>query len=141
MKFLITLFIGFFCVLNATSVRAAEVTLPIMGVIDGDTIRTTLPLPCPLCNASIRVLGIDTPEKGSRAKCAYEDERGKKATEFTKKFLLGKTSMVVKNIKWDKYGGRILGAVYIDGKELGSELIKAGLARPYHGEKKASWCK
>ena len=42
--------------------------------------------------------------------------------------------------EWDKYGGRVLGHVIIDGQSLSDMLIRAGLARPYHGEAKSSWC-
>ena len=43
-------------------------------------------------------------------------------------------------VKHDKFGGRLLGNIYIDGVSLADILIKAGLAREYHGEKKKSWC-
>jgi endonuclease YncB( thermonuclease family) len=40
----------------------------------------------------------------------------------------------------DKYGGRVLGDVFLDGKRLSEMLIANGFARRYHGEKKSSWC-
>jgi len=43
-------------------------------------------------------------------------------------------------LKWDKYGGRVLGDVYLDHQSLAQSLISAGLARPYKGEAKSSWC-
>lgn len=141
MNLIIVLLLAFSASTTPTKVEAAEMTMPIVAVVDGDTIKTTLPLPCPLCNASIRVNGIDTPEKGKKAKCAAEAEKSKMATEFTKFFVSGHKTMIVKNVKWDKYGGRILGDVYVDGRSLSAELIKNGYARAYHGEKKASWCK
>ena len=45
------------------------------------------------------------------------------------------------NLKWDKYGGRVLVDVYLDGKSYKDEIINAGLARPYDGGAKESWCK
>jgi endonuclease YncB( thermonuclease family) len=43
--------------------------------------------------------------------------------------------------KWDKYGGRVLGDLIIDGKRLSAQLIDAGLAIEYNGEKKTKdWC-
>jgi len=41
---------------------------------------------------------------------------------------------------WDKFGGRVLGDVIVDGKSLRRELIANGHAREYYGEKKQSWC-
>jgi endonuclease YncB( thermonuclease family) len=41
---------------------------------------------------------------------------------------------------WDKYGGRVLGDVLLDGKSLRAELISQGFAREYYGEAKQSWC-
>lgn len=37
-------------------------------------------------------------------------------------------------------GGRILGSIKLDGKDLAEQLVQAGLARPYAGDKKKSWC-
>ena len=45
-----------------------------------------------------------------------------------------------RNLKWDKYGGRILADVYIDGMSYKHEIIEAGLAREYDGGKKLGWC-
>ena len=45
-----------------------------------------------------------------------------------------------RNLKWDKYGGRILADVYIDGISYKHEIIEAGLAREYYGGKKLGWC-
>ena len=44
-------------------------------------------------------------------------------------------------LKWDKYGGRVLSDVKINNKSLAKDLINNGLGREYHGEKKQSWCK
>ena len=41
---------------------ATDMTLPIRDIVDGDTIRTAVKLPCPLCTVSVRIRGIDTPE-------------------------------------------------------------------------------
>jgi micrococcal nuclease len=97
-------------------------------IIDGDTVAFEANfLPAPLKpELSIRVLGVDTPEKGHRAACPQEAEAALKASAFT---------------KHDKFGGRVLGDVIIDGKKLSELLIANGHARPYFGEKKESWCK
>jgi endonuclease YncB( thermonuclease family) len=111
-------------------------------VIDGDTVAfQALWLPDPLKKElSVRVYGVDTPEKGFRAKCPSEDNRGQAATAFTKSVMNGATTRQVLLMDWDKYGGRVLGDIILDGKSLRTMLIQGGYAREYYGEAKTSWC-
>jgi endonuclease YncB( thermonuclease family) len=111
-------------------------------VIDGDTVAFQANwLPDPLKKElSIRVFGVDTPEKGHRAKCPQEDARGQAATQFTKDTINRSQKRQVVLIDWDKYGGRVLGDVLLDGKSLRTLLITNGFAREYYGEAKTSWC-
>jgi micrococcal nuclease len=111
-------------------------------VIDGDTVAfQALWLPEPLKKElSIRVFGVDTPEKGHRAQCPQENERGQAATAFTKKMVEQSTTRQVVLMGWDKYGGRVLGDVLLNGQSLRSMLIQQGYAREYYGEAKTSWC-
>lgn len=129
--------------LLSTVVQAETYDYPITRVIDGDTVEFKAPfLPAPLKPLlSIRVLGVDTPEKGHRAMCPEEAALGESASKFTKKLVADSKSIQVTILKWDKYGGRVLGDVLLDGKILSEELIKQGYARPYFGDKKESWCK
>lgn len=114
----------------------------ITRIIDGDTVAFQAPwLPDPLKKElSLRVYGVDTPEKGFRAKCPSEDARGQAATKFTQSALgsAKKTEIILR--EWDKYGGRVLGDVLIDGKSLRELLIRNGYAREYYGDAKTSWC-
>lgn len=127
--------------LVTTSVFANETTLPIRYVIDGDTVAVTLPLPSPLNNGSVRVYGIDTPEKGTLAKCPQEAALALKASALTKSIVGTNKEVVVQDFKWDKYGGRIVGKAIVNGISIGDELLKANLAYPYYGGAKRSWCK
>ena len=111
-------------------------------VIDGDTVEIAvgfLPDPLPP-KLSIRVLGIDTPEKAPRAQCEAEAKKAAEASAFTKSAVAMAQSVEIQIEKWDKYGGRVLGHVLLDGHSLSDMLIEAGLARPYKGEAKTSWC-
>lgn len=114
----------------------------ITRVIDGDTVAFQAPfLPDPLKKElSIRVYGVDTPEKGFRAKCPGEDQRGQAASAFTKQMVNQARTRQIALIDWDKYGGRVLGDVILDGKSLRQMLIQNGYAREYYGEAKTSWC-
>lgn len=123
-----------------TVASATDMSLPIRSVSDGDTIGTTLKLPCPLCQASVRINGIDTPESNFLAKCPKERALGIEAKKFLTGYLQGKTTMVVRDVRWDKYGGRILGIVFVDGVNIGDLMIQKGYAKPYFGGTKPDWC-
>ena len=114
----------------------------ITRVIDGDTVEIAVDfLPAPLPpKLSIRVLGIDTPEKAPRAQCEAEAEKAKLASAFTKNAIATAAVIDVQIKSWDKYGGRVLGHVFLDGQSLAEMLINQGLARAYFGEAKSSWC-
>lgn len=111
-------------------------------VIDGDTVAFQANwLPEPLKKElSIRVFGVDTPEKSFRAKCPSEAARGEAATAFTKQMINASAKRQIVMMDWDKYGGRVLGDVLLDGKSLRQQLIAQGFAREYYGEAKTSWC-
>lgn len=148
--------LGIFLFLLVFPVSAGSyMLLPVDSVYDGDTIKTHVNerrLPDPLNRLSIRVRGIDTPEmpaksyyetgKLGRADCVQEAELAIKARNFV--FELARTSnfrMKVENFEWDKYGGRIVGDVKINGVSVAQELIDAGLAVPYDGGTKThDWC-
>jgi endonuclease YncB( thermonuclease family) len=115
---------------------------PITRVIDGDTVAFQANfLPPPLKQElSIRVYGVDTPEKSFRAKCPQEAQRGEAATAFTKNAITKAQKRQVAISDWDKYGGRVLGDILLDGQSLRMMLIQNGFAREYYGEAKTSWC-
>lgn len=114
----------------------------ITRVIDGDTVAFEATfLPAPLKpELSIRVYGVDTPEKGFRAKCASENQRGQEATAFTKAQINAAVKRQIVLMDWDKYGGRVLGDILLNGQSLRTMLIQNGYAREYYGEAKISWC-
>ena len=114
----------------------------IIRVSDGDTIVISAPfLPAPLKpELAVRVFGVDTPEKGHRAQCPQEDARGQAASEFTKNAVRSTKRHQVILYSWDKFGGRVLGDMILDGVSLRSELIRNGFAREYYGDAKQSWC-
>lgn len=123
------------------SAFSTNMIMPIRGVADGDTINSTLELPCPLCNVSVRILGIDTPESNYLAKCPAEQAKGIAAKEFVTKLAENQPTMMARSIKWDKYGGRIDAYVEINGINVGNEMIRLGHAKPYTGSgPKPDWC-
>jgi len=114
----------------------------ILRVSDGDTIVIAAPfLPAPLKpELAVRIYGVDTPEKGHRAQCPSEAQRGEMASAFTKQAVASTQKHQVTLYGWDKFGGRVLGDIVLNGTSLRSELIRNGFAREYFGEAKQSWC-
>jgi len=113
-------------------------------VVDGDTVVIEVSfLPKELGNhLSIRVLGVDTPEKGHRAKCELENTKAVAASLFTNNEVFDAKDIKITIKSWDKYGGRILGDVILDGVPLSTKLIQKGYAVPYSGKgQKKDWCK
>ena len=141
---LLTILLSAFTITAAAQKTPQGVTYEtqILRVSDGDTIVIAAPfLPAPLKpELAVRIFGVDTPEKGFRAKCAAEDQRGQAASAFTKKMVETSKSRQVTLYAWDKFGGRVLGDIILDGKSVRAGLIANGFAREYYGEAKGSWC-
>ena len=114
----------------------------IIRVSDGDTIVIAAPfLPAPLKpELAVRIFGVDTPEKGFRGQCESEKQRGEAASVFTKKLVAASTQRQVILYGWDKFGGRVLGDIILNGQSLRTQLIQNGFAREYYGDAKQSWC-
>ena len=115
----------------------------IIRATDGDTVVIAAPyLPAPLKpELAVRVFGVDTPEKGFRGQCESEKQRGEQASTFTKDLIKATKKHQVVLYSWDKFGGRVLGDLILDGMSLRALLIKNGFAREYYGDAKQSWCK
>jgi endonuclease YncB( thermonuclease family) len=126
--------------------KGATYDAQILRVTDGDTVVIAAPfLPAPLKpELAIRVYGVDTPEKGHRAMCPSEAQRGEAASAFTKNAInsaaAGGGKFQVIMYGWDKFGGRVLGDLLINGQSLRAALIANGFAREYYGDAKQSWC-
>ena len=114
----------------------------IVRVSDGDTIVIAAPfLPAPLKpELAVRIFGVDTPEKGWRGQCESEKQRGEAASVFTKQLVTASTQRQVVLYGWDKFGGRVLGDIILNGQSLRALLIQNGYAREYYGDAKQSWC-
>lgn len=141
-------FIALALMLMATPVLAQKTPVgvtydaTIVRASDGDTVVIAAPyLPAPLKpEIAVRIYGVDTPEKSFRAKCESEKVRGEQSSEFTKLLISSTKKHQVVLYGWDKFGGRVLGDLILDGMSLRNLLIKNGFAREYFGEAKTSWC-
>jgi micrococcal nuclease len=86
----------------------------------------------------VRVRGADAPE--IQAHCAAEKRLALAAKQFTTSRLVGRT-VLLEDVREDKYPKRVDAYVTMpDGRDLGEALVSAGLARPYDGGQRQSWC-
>ena len=54
---------------------------------------------------------------------------------------LGAPRLWLREVRYGKFAGRVIARVEtLDGADLGQGLIAAGLARPYDGRRRISWC-
>ena len=135
MKKIIVVLGALFC-LEASALQ--QIKLQNLVAYDGDTVKTSIRPFQDLPPLSIRVRGIDTPE--IRGKCLSEKARAQQAKQLMNNLLRDQTITVVP-YSWDKYGGRVVADLYDPNNvKISDIMIREGLARPYNGGAKASWC-
>ena len=126
----------------APAVHANDYAWPVVRVVDGDTVAVdaSADFPPELSDLKIRLRGVDTPEKGGRAKCASERAAGQAATAFTRAQLVGASEVLVRDPAWGKWAGRVIADLIIDGRSLATALVATGHGRAYDGGRRGSWC-
>ncbi len=129
--------------LLAAPLQAADYSWPVVRVVDGDTVKVdaSADLPAELAFLSVRLRGVDTPEKGGRAKCEAEKRAGLAATAFTEAAVAGAGSVLVRDPAWGKWGGRVIADLILDGRSLSASLLQTGHGRAYGGGRRGSWCR
>lgn len=102
----------------ASSVRAAEMTGRVVGIVDGDTIDVLMP---GFQIVRVRLAGVDAPERGqafgTAAKAALSD-------------LVFARQVVVHWTKRDRYE-RLVGKVMVSGADANLAMLARGLAWHY----------
>jgi len=123
----------------AKEVLKGPITADVIQVIDGDTIDVRAQIWLgQMIETRVRLVGIDTPEL--RGKCPAERQHAKQAKLSVERWLADK-AIVLKNIQFGKYAGRIVADVEsVKGGNISQFLIAKGLARPYEGKKRKGWC-
>jgi endonuclease YncB( thermonuclease family) len=119
----------------ATAAPAEREAVHVLAVIDGDSIRARL-------GANrierIRLVGLDAPELGEHARCPAEAHLAERARARLVA-LLASGSVEMQQHGRDRYG-RVLALVTVDGADVAATMIGEGLARPYAGGRRLSWC-
>ena len=108
-------------------------------IYDGDTVwfrvRREDLIQEPTVLISGRILGVDTPEMKGAGVTQAEKDAAKLAKEAVQTLMANKTIQIKLNGN-DKYGGRFLTHVLVDGVSLAGILVTSGHARAYYGDKK-----
>ena len=118
---------------------AGPVEARVLSVLDGDTFVAEAHVwPGQFVRINVRIRGVDAPEMKGR--CASERQAARQARDVLS-LMLGEDPVVISNIGGAKYYGRVLADVFTaEGEEVSRVLIEEGLARPYQGGKRQSWC-
>jgi endonuclease YncB( thermonuclease family) len=120
------------------SIRASYAA-EVLRVIDGDTFEARVRIwPGMDVTTKVRLRNIDAPEL--RARCAEEQIRAEAARDRLTA-LLAEGDVQIGTVGLDKYGGRVLaGASTRTTSDVSAALLAAGLARPYGGGRRETWC-
>ena len=124
--------------LVAAEALAGPVAAIVQRVVDGDTIevKAAIWLGQTLI-VRVRIDGVDAPEL--EARCPEERKLALAARDFLARRLEGATVKLTR-VVYDKYGGRVRADVADATGDVAQALLAAGLARPYHGERREPWC-
>ncbi len=124
---------------GASDVVPGPVPARVVAVIDGDTIavRARIWLGQDV-ETRVRVAGVDAPEL--RGACPRERALAVAARDFLVA-AVGDAVVTLTDIRYDKFGGRVLARVEnAEGENVSTLLVDAGLGRVYSGGKRAPWC-
>lgn len=128
-------------VLLAAPAQAEDIPATVITVRDGDSVTVRLDagdcLPKLFRVQGVRFYGCDTPEKGDKRPEVAALAREAKA--FTSARLKPGQKVLLLDVKRDKYGGRMVATIAVDGADLCRELIDAGFAKEYFGKGKKPW--
>ena len=119
---ILTLAMIFICPANSSAIH-----LKVVRVYDGDTVRAA----GQDVEIKVRLAGIDAPETSKR-----KHQPGQPFSDASKKFLAGLVLNKDVEIKGYDLGpnNRIIGEIFVDGKNINLEIIRDGLAEVYQGK-------
>ncbi|WP_310390444.1 thermonuclease family protein [Rhizobium sp. 1399] len=102
-----------------------------VGVWDGDTIRIES-----RSIERVRIFNIDAPEL--EGKCGYEIDLAFSSKSRLAEILQGQRVQIHRQGE-DRYG-RTLAALSVNGRDVGDQLVREGLARTWSGRREP-WCR
>jgi len=114
-----------FLIISPAVVVADQFT--VVRIYDGDTLKAVRND----TSIKVRLVGIDAPET-SKKKHLPGQPFSQKATDYLSKLVLNR-NVQIKSYGTDRYG-RILGEVFVNGRNVNIEMLKSGLAEVYRGK-------
>lgn len=129
---------------GAEDILTGPVPAVVEDVIDGDTLRVRARIWLGQdLSIYVRLAGVDAPEV--RGACARERELAQQAQSFVASSLTpGRDelpSVRLREVRYGKYARRVVARVETEaGLDLSAALLAAGLALPYDGGRRPSWC-
>ncbi|MBC7280257.1 MAG: thermonuclease family protein [Hoeflea sp.] len=111
---------------------AGPVSARIIKIIDGDTLVVDAhPWPGHAVRVSVRLRGIDTPER--RSPCSAERLAADRARTELERLVSGFATVDLINVSGGKYYGRVLADLKAGAQDVATAMLESGLARPYEG--------
>lgn len=135
--------LGLLCSMERTAIAddnpwrsvAGPVVAEIVRIIDGDTLEVDAhPWPGHVVRVSVRVRGIDTPER--RSSCPEQRAAAQLAHDELERLVSGVSTIELINVAGGKYYGRVLADLTAGTRDVASAMLASGLARPYQGGKR-----
>src|SRR5690625_366479 len=124
--------------LSASSDPLPRIPCTVEAVTDGDSFTASCyPWPGLVTHARVRVLAIDTPERGYRARCEREADLAEAATTAAEELLQGTIRITIEGT--DSFGRLLAHVTLADHRDYGQVMLRRGLALPY-GERDQGWC-
>ena len=118
---------------------AGPIDAEVVRVVDGDTleVRARIWLGQEL-DTHVRIAGIDAPEM--HARCPRERSLAEEA-RGTLERSLASGHVQLRDVRNDKYGGRVRADVVLDdGRSAAEVMLRSGLVRHYEGGTRQPWC-
>lgn len=131
---------------NAASNDIVLTGRDVVKVYDGDTLFVNIAGVHPVFGKRIgvRISNVDTPEMRSKCKAEAAQDRERAMAADARQVLINmiqpNSTVVLSKVKRDKFF-RINAVVIVDGVSVADVLHRTGLAVPYDGGRKVSWCK
>ena len=118
---------------NVEIIRGSGYSSSPIDVIDGDAVRMN--------GTAYRLIAIDTPERGDKARCDDERRRAEKATQRLRDLIADGNAYLTRVACSCRPGeegthlcnyGRLCGSLTVGGRDVGQVLIGEGLAHLLH---------
>jgi endonuclease YncB( thermonuclease family) len=112
----------------------------VVRVIDGDSLAVRAAIWIgQTVETVVRLKGVDAPEV--RGACSAEKALAAQATATVAALLRPGDRVLLHEVTTGKFAGRVVARVATeDGRDLATALLVAGLAEPYDGGRRDTWC-